>query len=310
MRTFLIALLALVAPLAVAPNAEAAPNAVACTGYPQPRTYVSTQSWWTDDPARGLTGTDHGHLHLEGCIPERQTISTPQTIDLRVIMHENPGAVTYVSMVVKGTDYEKTVQKISINGLTCPSGTCEKWVRFTLDPASFSHSGLQEVRFRAFVPEPPAAGAAREMRGNWNWQVKVQNGKSAKDVSRYAFLRAKGWYTHALYCEAAFLSVPLPSSPVKGTINFRVQAVDHDGGTAGDQPVTRHTVSLDADAHAGIPGTVLRQGSGNLPATSFTVDTTKLSNGRHRIGVRADCDDRTLGSVNSGVAVLFFNVAN
>lgn len=67
-------------------------------------------------------------------------------------------------------------------------------------------------------------------------------------------------------------------------------------------------LALDANAHAGIPGTVLSEGPGELPESTFSVDTTKLSNGMHRLVQRVDCASGN--QQNSGVNVFMFEVSN
>ena len=89
LRAAVIALLSLPAVLSPT-SASAAPDPLACTGYPEPRVFVDVQSWWQNDPARGLNGTDEGNAHMGACLPERQTISAPTVIDMRFVMHENP----------------------------------------------------------------------------------------------------------------------------------------------------------------------------------------------------------------------------
>src|SRR6266540_1253324 len=76
---------------------HAAPNPLTCDGYPEPRVYVSSQAWWTRFP--GQTGTDFGHVHQEACIPERQQMSADFNIDLRLIMHDNPGTYSSFDLV-------------------------------------------------------------------------------------------------------------------------------------------------------------------------------------------------------------------
>jgi hypothetical protein len=92
----------------------------------------------------------------------------------------------------------------------------------------------------------------------------------------------------------------------------RVLLDDHDGGTAGDAAVTRHTVTLDPDFHAvpEDPGRLVLRGRDGLPATALRIDTTKLANGAHKLHLRSDCDDPTKGSINSGVLVIPFTVSN
>jgi hypothetical protein len=285
------------------PGDPGAPKTLTCEDYPQPRLFVENQSWWLRTP--GKNGSDFGHAHMGACIPEGETLNQDTGFDVRVILHDNPGEVTYASLVVKGTDYETTVYKTGaeLAGFTCPVGTCERWVKLPLRLADFQHSGLQEVRFRLFIREPDD----QQMHTSLNWQVYVQNGATREDVTRRPWLRGKGWYTGAGYCEAALTSVPAPDAPLSGPWSPELRMVWH--GEASDLPVTGHTVTLDPDFHATPPthGTVLRQGAGPWEGTVL-VDTLGLARGRHRLVSRADCDDPR-GSTNSGVLVVTFNVA-
>ena len=215
-------------------------------------------------------------------------------------MHENPGRLADISVVLKGTDYEITTAKVPPDKRRCAS-TCEQWITVRLNPAKFRRSGLQEVRFRVFVDEPDG----KVMHASLNWQLYVDNDKPRSDVSRYPYLRGKGWYTDFGYCEAGMLTRPLPDAPVRGNLTLRMRQVDH--GPDDVDPST-HVVALDADAHAGIPGTVLSQGPGPLATTSFTIDTTKLPDGPHRLVQRVSCESGD--HINSGVLVLNFTTDN
>ena len=282
---------------------SAAPDRISCAGYPEARVYVSSQAWWTRFP--GQTGTDFGHVHQEACIPERQTMSSDFDIDLRLIMHDNPGTYSSFDLVTKGVGYETTVQRFTVPGFTCPMGTCERWLHFTVHMAEFQESGLQEVRFRTFVNTPDG----NKMHASTNWQVYINNGRPMSDVSRFPFLRNKGWYGDnplAGYCEAGLLP-PIPNAPISGIWMPTVRIVTH--STDASFPVTSHTVALDPDFHAEppIPGTVLRQGAGGFEGP-VVINTTKLANGTHKLHLRADCDAGN--STNSGVGVIFFRVQN
>ena len=308
--TLLAALLVtLVIPI---PAADAARNPLTCTGYAERRQFIDAQAWWLNDPDRGFNGGDRGHAHMGACIPEREPVSGKVPFDVRIVMHDNPGRLTHVSAVFKTRSTEATVAR-KHPSLTCKGGvgTCSYWFHFDLDVNNFPVSGLEEVRFRSTVLEKSPSGVSEEMRPSLNFQVRVTNGKPRSDVTRYPYLRGKGWYTGPKYCEAALLS-PIPDTPRSGLWHPRVLLDDHAGGTAGDAEVTRHTVTLDPDFHAvpSRPGTVVRQGADGLPATTLAIDTTRLANGPHRLHLRADCDAPAKGSINSGVLVIPFTVKN
>jgi hypothetical protein len=298
------------------------------TVYAETRQFVDTQSWWMPDADQANNSvTNTGHLHLGACVPERETISSGNlTVNVRVILHDNPGTADYVAMVFKTSDRETTVQKCYLRAtapdFSCPgpagsgggdftcTGTCERWLTFSAPISGFNHSGTQEVRFRGFVSEPDG----NEMRANFNWQVNIQNGKSASDVTRDPFLRGKGWYTHAGYCESSVRSLPLPDGPVSGVWAPLVGLTSH---TDGSRPATHSFISVDPDFHAvpANPGLVLWDSAGAFGPEPFgaapiAIDTRALANGVHKLHLRTSCRDNKLGSTNSGVMVVPFTVAN
>jgi hypothetical protein len=298
------------------------------TVYGETRQFVDTQAWWVPDTDQANNSiTNNGHVHLGACIPERETISSGNlTVKVRVILHENPGKANYVSMVFVTPNSESAVQKCylraSASNFTCPgpasngkgdfvcTGTCERWLRFSIPISTFKNAGLQEVHFRAFVPEPDG----NEMRASVNFQADIQNGKSQSDFARHPFLRGKGWYTHAGYCESSFRSVPLPDGPVSGIWKPAVGLTTHPNDSL---PVTHSFISIDPDFHASPPnrGTVLWDAAGPygpepFGAAPIAIDTRTLANGVHKLHLRTSCRDNKLGSTNSGVTVVPFTVAN
>jgi hypothetical protein len=298
------------------------------TAYAETRQFVDTQAWWMPDIDQANNSTTNtGHVHLGACIPERETISSGNlTVNVRVVLHDNPGKANYVSMVFKTSDTETTVQKCylraSAANFSCPGpsstgkgdfmcqGTCERWLTFSRPISDFNHSGLQEVRFRAYVPEPDG----NQMQANFNWQANIRNGASPSNVSRYPFLRGKGWYTHALYCEASVRSVAIPDGPVSGIWSPVVGLTTHPDDS---QPATRSFITIDPDFHAAPsnPGTVLWDAAGPYGPEPFgaapvSIDTRTLANGVHKLHLRTSCRDNQLGSTSSGVTVIPFTVAN
>jgi hypothetical protein len=267
-----------------------------CPGYPEPRVFTEAQAWWTTTPGGG--GTDFGHLHVGACMPYKQPVSGVVTFDVRIMMHDNPGSFFYLNPVLKTDGQELSLaHNDSLQGMTCPDGTCEAWTTVSVDTRLSDFDGIQEIRIRAYVDEPDG----NRMHASVNTLVDLRNGRAVNPIDRRAYQRGKGWYSGSGYCEADLLS-DLPVAPIVGWAPI-VQVVDH--GAADDLPVSRYKVSLDADAHAGIPGTVLVSGTGELGPT--VVSTLGLGSGTHRLAVRADCDDPR-GPTNSGVLIVWFAV--
>jgi len=233
-------------------------------------------------------------------MPYKQQVSGVIAIDVRLILHDNPGPFETVNPVLKTDSQELSLPKnYSLEGWSCPVGTCERTVRLTVDTRLSNYDGIQEIRIRAFMDEPDG----NEMHSSLNTLVNIQNGDPENPIDRKAYQRGKGWYTGSGYCEADILT-DLPTSAV-ASWSPTVQAVHH--GASDDLPVSRYKVTLDADAHAGIPGTVLRSGSGELGPTQIPI--SGIGAGWHRLAIRTECDDPR-GSTLSGILLVWFKISS
>ena len=291
----LLMLLTLTGLLALS-SAPAFADRVDCKGYPEKRQFVDAQSWWRPTP--GKTGTDFGHAHMGGCIPEREKHSKTITLDVRLILHANPGKVAEAVLVTKTSSTETTrIHDKSVAGFTCPIGTCERWVRWQVPLSWFDHSGLQEIRYRVYIDEPDG----NRMIVSLNYQTYINNGMPFENVTRNAYLRGKGWYTGAGYCEAS-LRQPLPDFPVGEAYSPLVAMVNH--GTSDDLVVTHAVVLRDADFHHGNPGTELAEAIGQWGPKRVRAGY-QTESGPHRLLIKSDCNDPR-GSTNSGVLVYTF----
>lgn len=283
---------------ALATSSPSRADRVDCLGYPESRQFVDSQSWWRRTP--NASGTDFGHVHLGGCIPEREVHTTDITLDVRVVMHANPGKIAEVVLVTKTPSTETTrIKDKSLAGMTCPTGTCEAWLRWKVPLSWFDSSGLQEIRYRVYVDEPDG----NRMIASLNYQTYIKNGRPLRPVTRYPYLRGKGWYTGAGYCEASFRQ-PLPDVGVGTAFSPALAMVDH--GKSTDRPVTHAEVLRDADFHAGKPGKVLAENSDSLGPTPVPVGGD-AAQGVHRLTIKADCKDPR-GSTNSGILVVPFKI--
>jgi hypothetical protein len=270
-------------------RADTLPNGVKCI--PQ-----ESQSWWMTTP--GKAGTQFGHVHNGACMPWGQKVSGKWILPVTIIMHDNPGKFQYFNPVYKTDSLEDSSTKnFSLLNRTCPVGTCSWTVPIEIDSAKWNYSGLQELRIRSYTKEPDG----KIMHSSINVFVDVQNGKTKNDMDRKRFPRGKGWYTGFGYCEADITTFPV-MDPVTAWAPT-AQVIWH--GSADDRRPSGYTVSLDSDAHHGIPGTVLAQGPGELQPRVFNL--SGLAPGRHKLAIKADCDT-PLGSTNSGVLAFWFDV--
>ena len=278
------------------------PDPLKCTGYPERRIFAEAQAWWLETP--GKAGTSFGHMHVGACVPERQRVSGVVGIDVRIILHDNPGEFDYLNPVLVSDSQEISLpHNTKLHGLTCPTGTCTGWVHLDVDTSQITTDGFEEIRIRAYVNEPDG----NIMHSSINTHPYFDNGNAVNDADRRPYERGKGWYTGAGYCEASFVSA-LPIAPLSGRWTPTVKVVWHG---ADDLQITHHTIRIDPDFHAMpvVPGIIVADGAGELAEQQLAIDTTALSNGVHKLHMRADCEDPR-GSTNSGVLIIPFTVSN
>ncbi len=287
--------------------------------------YISSQDWWLTTPGEvgqdGQPGEDFGHLHTELCFPHKATISGEMTLEVTSIMHHNPG------------DFYKLVIQIWAEGwkpdpLLCGEGsavackefspartiaTCEasggtligeatcKWHdSLTFDTSIFPFDGWQQFRVRGKVDQADGSG----MRTSTGLHAYLSNGKPISHVYENPDrLEGRGWYTDANYAVSNVKG--LTAGPVSGLWAPWLEMKPGSGGI----PVTSHRVALDAAIHAGDLGTELLDDDGPYEGRVM-IDTTTLTNGWHKLFLRASQFEPISGSTNSSIFVVFFEVLN
>lgn len=89
-------------------------------------------------------------------------------------------------------------------------------------------------------------------------------------------------------------------------------AVNGMHSSADDPQVTYHAVRIDSDFHAQpiVDGLIVQQSTGEFSGP-IPKDTTQLTNGKHKLALRAVCNDqRGRGSAVRGLLVIPFEVLN
>ncbi len=291
-------LLTLLLMLVFAPTASAQSGGCAAGWHP-----VDAQTWWYETQFGPDPEMDARHLHTGGCIPRREiTLSGTVGFDVVVKMHNDPGRITYVAIVVKTDTLEKTYQSVN-PGWTCPTADCTFIRHFDLPVSAFDKSGLEEIRFRATSRQPDG----NEMRTSVNFQTHISNGKPLDHFGRMPYIRGKGWYTGLNYCESAFRTdlTPLPIFPVPDLWEPNIRQIDH--GSSDADP-TWHSIRLNPDIHNGDSGERLTSAPGPRDGV-FPIDTTAdefYYSGFYSLMIETECT--TAAGTNTGVLVLPFEV--
>jgi hypothetical protein len=283
--------------------------------YPEPRVYLEAQSWWRRTPAEN--GTDQGHGHFGACVPAGQTVSGTLEFHWLVQLHDNPGYVKRLFHEVATDSCSDCGAVLALYNrdpaqYACAVADCRYWIRTTFDTSKSDKDGYQQVQSRLEIKEPDG----NTMRPALRFMANLQHGKSEDDYNR-ADTNGYGWYTNRHYAYARFHSV-IPRL-VRGKWTVRLSFEPTSDGIS--RNVTRYLISVDPAFHALTPseGMILYEADTGCPPKvngtcgvsrrDFVIDTTKLSNGTHRLFLRADAPDAS-GSTNSGVLVVPFIVAN
>ncbi len=321
-RLIWVALLALVAVFVPVQAAQAA-DPLTCEGYPEPRVFIEAQDWWQPT----ISGTEnHGHVHVGACWPRTHLadgsfnrVTGNVHLDVVVKLHENPGRLDFVRVHLN--DANGGNQQVFRRDIDqrCPTADCTWVVPVDFNGAASPVDGFQNIRLAAIVQHDDGTKAF----GGTALQVYLANGKTVRHQSGgfgapIPRQVTHGWYSGALYTNAEIRSW-MPHT-VSGVWTPQVRL------DKGSSPVNvrRSFASIDPNFHAGFAGQVILDRPG--PYTGpLAVDTRGLTNGQHKLFLRADAPcDGTAGqncgtkpgggsnnvSTNSGVQVVTFTVVN
>jgi hypothetical protein len=305
------------------------PPSLTCEGYPEKRVFLESQAWWIP-PSEPNTVDNAGHVHVGACFPLNQKVAGKINFKLRVVMHDNPGFLNRYSVAVAG--YGKTeVTFDSKKGPKCAEVTCTWWFDLEYDTvAQGVPDGVREFRIHAQTRQPNG----NTMFPSTGWNAVVNNSGTTTADSTSKTVEGRGWYGSFSttigdfgYQNAA-LKTPYPLEPVKGlwtpTLNF--------GPGSGGQPSASFSAHIDPNFHMGNPGQIiaswdktLNNLSSNCKAYTYNdrlrydckvpIDTTKLSNGLHRLVLKTDSKIQSTSlidnnALHSGLMVMPFTVQN
>jgi hypothetical protein len=259
---------------------------------------LETQDWWTK-PGNAVEGMSQ-HIHLATCFPLDQTLKGTVPFDIHIQLHMNPGVLTVVDLQVFGNSVSES-QVAAKPNFTCPTTQCDLWYHLDYDTTKVPADGALEFRFHAKVTSPDGTVGYTSS----GWQAVLANGgRPVQNYRKPPWIEARGWYTGTEYENARFTS-PLPSGPLQGTWTFNVSLGPGSGGT----PVDHVLVSVDPHFHFDPVdrGNVIFEKAGPYVGP-IAIDTTKLSNGVHRLFMRSD--STVPAGVGSGVMAFNFSVNN
>ncbi|MDP9416033.1 MAG: hypothetical protein M3Q08_18485 [Pseudomonadota bacterium] len=284
---------------------------------------LDSQAWRFQDEANPM------HLHTRVCWPFLKDISAPFDVTVTSIMHDNPGVfrtllvqayphglagdakLCYDDTAIGCKKFERTYARCTETGGTfnAQARTCSWQDTFRIDPLQIEKSGWTQFRFRGFVRQPD--GVDERTSTGLNNKVISSRPLSTALYSQDGtqnYTEGRGWYTKAQYAQAILFNPP--TQPVSGIWNAKIRI--EKGASIGPEPtsapLTNYYIALDTDFHNGNPGILVKQGAGEFAGT-LPIDTTKLTNGWHRLMLQGK-NKGFDGVANAGAMAYWFYVRN
>lgn len=289
-------------PTATPPSTGGA-NRDTCTGYPEPRVFIDDQAWWTGVP---LPAGTTAHVHGGTCFPLGQAVSGKVHFDVRLMLHDNPGTLYTFSLDCFNCPDNGQVHYGTALDIRCATSTCEHWLSFDIDTTLAGADGWMTFRMKPRV----RLSNGNVMLTSGDWPLCVDNIAPAGCSGVVPSLVSRGWYTGFGYENPVISNPEVFLAPLRGTVNLALNF----GAPSGTTP-TYSAVYLDPSFHAadlgpsgcGLTCIVLFERNGPYKRP-LQIDTTRISNGVHRLGFRTEA---TKGAgTNAGVVVVTVTVNN
>lgn len=297
---YLLAILIVLAGLTGCNTQTGGPN----NGQPAGWTCVSTQSWWQQGDARGVTVVPQrlpasgvgGHLHVDVCAPVNQRVDGDTlALTVHVKTHQRFTGVGDRVDVGLAPGGSTLVAKTLTWDSRCPTGFCTTSTVINV-PLNSVGSGLQVLRIR-YLPANHPNGERQFASNEIPFFHNTTPGACTKAVE------GKGWYSasNIQYARAGFNGCLL-SGPQSGVVSFSQRF------TSTTYSISRVFANVDArfgaDDFSGLiseafpsPG----QGVGSSSSRTVTIDTTKLEDGWHCLSVGTEVADPNSEAVDVGV---------
>jgi hypothetical protein len=305
-----------VALLAAFPAPAAAvdvPDPMTCAGYPQPRLFLESQSWWRGTPVGDTTVR---HVHSGACFPYRQTLDGQVTIDVVSMLHEYEGWMLRTVRIQAASDQDgvRTLKTIEPKK-TCTVHDCTFVTPVTVDVSGLG-AGVWEFRVHSEVRQNATSSRPWNLATNgWLACVKSCSGRTPQAVDPWQ-TEGRGYYKTSSdstkgYVNGRFLDA-LPWNPTTGELEQKSGTWCPNVRTlkgAGDEAVSDSFMTLDPRLHADPPyrGRVLLEQRGTFSGP-MCIDTTQLADGRHKLLIQASWES---GNERlSGTVVVPFAVNN
>ncbi len=280
------------------------PDRLTCTGYPEPRLFIEAQGWWLPSSS----GDNFAHIHNGMCAPSGQKLKGRVQLEVRLIMHNTPDTLDHIRITgrFRNNNGDHEYQDLAyrdLNGAVCPiTQNCEIWVPMDIDTSRMPYDGIQSIKIEVRSTNPHG----RWMNTILYWRAYLNNGKSVRHDN--SAVRYDVWAS-TLIQNFVYIRAGVDGTwPGVVDNQLNLQTIWHSADrykTAVDPKEVRHDVILDANFHAGIPGSTLRSGRGEV-RLPLSLDTRGLSDGPHKLIIRTQGDEAATKSTFMSVLVIPF----
>lgn len=294
-----------------APEGITAPDPQTCVGYPEPRVFLESQTWWSDDEVTADGAAQHAHSGV--CVPLNGVVSGQVSFDVVSKLHNYEGWNLRFVRVQSATD-QGGVDNVVITspGTVCDTHDCTFVTRIVVNTDALA-TGRHEFRFHSEA-RPGVSGGPKSLATN-GWQVCI---RSCAGVTPQATENpeARGWYETEAGSVKGYVNARFDSQtefpwqadrgfvPVSGRWCPPVRILRG----AGDESAERSRVVVDPNFHAGNPGLTVLDQAGPFQGRAC-VDTTQLADGIHKLVLIAYSSTQFDGQL-WGVFVVPFLVSN
>lgn len=268
------------------------PNPTTCEGYPEPRIYYETQSWWEPVPVVG----GQGHIHMGICWPHGQTVSGLVRLDFRVLMHFQAGTVVRFKVQDDASISYNTDVSIPIEYAS------ESRIEQTVYVDTTQQAdGLRQWRIYVFIEHPNG----NRQRTKAMYRVDVENvaGDENEIGPTYSEYGGAGWYIEADGTDWGYQTAQVVASshlPIGACVSG-VWTPSVKTSTA-----TEHLVTVDPRFHDGYLGWIVHSSDVSGYSGPVAIDTANLTSGWHRLVVHSGT--RVGEEENGGAFVYPFRV--
>ncbi|HEX2222387.1 MAG TPA: hypothetical protein VHK06_07660 [Candidatus Limnocylindria bacterium] len=286
------------------PAPARAADPLTCAGYPQRRIFLESQSWWSASTSIPLGGRSE-HVHTGVCFPFNQTLRGVVSLDVVTKMHMVPGWYLRFVRVQAASDQDgvRTLRTLDIKTQRCTTNDCTFINRISFDTSSLG-AGRWEFRVHSEIREGQLVSDPASLATNgWHACVRLCSGGRTPQATDWP--EGRGWYKNESGSVKGYVNARLDQYPPIAAVPARWCPDVRTLKGAGDEPVTRSFVSIDPDWHRGYAGRVIWNAPGTRDGP-LCIDTTRLSDGQHKLFIRADWEAGPL----AGAFVVPFRVDN